>query len=331
MVDKSIFPILSVDRGEIRWENYLEELTPVQNHMGVFFKREDYFAPLGYGGVNGSKLRQCIYLFDKNSQAGGIISGSSVKSPQLSISSTVALHYGIRPVIQVIGATTPVTALRHPNVNIAAKLGSEFVISKVAYNPALQRMVQLLSKENPSFYVLQYGISTSEEEANEFYSLGAKQVKNFPYGAKDLVIPTGSGNSTISILLGVSKYRPPNLKRVHLIGIGPSKLDFIKHRLELMGVKEERLPELIYYDLIKSKYTTYQDEVPYSWGDIDMHPTYEGKVMKFLTETMPNLLCETTCVWLIGSKPSWEAMAPYLPESEPLMLSLYKDSNYALG
>ena len=61
----TIFQTLSLDRSQIHWEEQLLELTPVEEVGGVWFKREDYFAPLGYSGINGSKLRQCIYLIDE--------------------------------------------------------------------------------------------------------------------------------------------------------------------------------------------------------------------------------------------------------------------------
>jgi hypothetical protein len=58
---QSIFPVLALDRAQVQWEQHLGELTPWENRDGVWFKREDYFAPLGYGGPNGSKMRQLIW------------------------------------------------------------------------------------------------------------------------------------------------------------------------------------------------------------------------------------------------------------------------------
>src|SRR3990167_6033243 len=100
----SIFPVLSLDPGQVHWEDYLDTLTPVEEHEGVYFKRDDYFAPLGYGGINGSKLRQCIYLINqaRNLGAAGILSAASVRSPQLSMSTAVAKPYGL-PAVQIIG------------------------------------------------------------------------------------------------------------------------------------------------------------------------------------------------------------------------------------
>lgn len=51
----TIFKTLSLDRELVRWEEHLGELTPWENRHGMWFKREDYFAPLGYGGPNGKE------------------------------------------------------------------------------------------------------------------------------------------------------------------------------------------------------------------------------------------------------------------------------------
>ena len=38
-------------------------LTPVEKHDNIYFKRDDLFCP--YGDVNGGKVRQTIKLFEK--------------------------------------------------------------------------------------------------------------------------------------------------------------------------------------------------------------------------------------------------------------------------
>ena len=58
MIDTT-FETCSLDRKLIHWEDHIHDLSPVEQHGGLFFKREDFFAPLGYGNINGSKLRVC--------------------------------------------------------------------------------------------------------------------------------------------------------------------------------------------------------------------------------------------------------------------------------
>lgn len=87
-MENSIFPVLSIDPDESKWEDHLFDLTPVEKVGDMWFKREDKFAPLGYGGINGSKLRQAIWLVleqskIEKSEVSSLISGASIKSPQL--------------------------------------------------------------------------------------------------------------------------------------------------------------------------------------------------------------------------------------------------------
>lgn len=321
----SIFPEFSINRSVVDWSQYLYELTPFEQVEGVWFKREDKFAPLGYGGINGSKLRQCIYLIDKyvkeTKNPTGILSGASVKSPQLSMSTAVAKHYGLES-IQVIGATKPETAMLHENVAIAAHLGAKFVITSVAYNPVLQKKVVELQKTYPDYFKLEYGISVSgsAKDIEAFHRIGAEQVKNFPDEVENLVIPTGSANSAISILYGLALYPPKNLKTIYLVLIGPNKTDFMQERLEriakVAGI-QDIYGEYEYkgFDLHGTGYASYGDEMPESHSDITFHPTYEGKCWRYLKANAPELLTDKTCLWIVGSKPKLENMP--LASSEP--------------
>lgn len=323
-MEGSVFSTFSLLRNDLHWEDYLGELTPFEKHQGVWFKREDYFAPLGYGGINGSKLRQCIYLVDRYVKEAknptGILSGASVKSPQLSMSTAVAKHYGLDS-IQVIGATKPETAMLHDNVAIAAHLGAKFVITSVAYNPVLQKKVVELHKTYPDYFKLEYGISISgsSKDIEAFHRIGAEQVRNFPDEVEQLIIPTGSANSAISVLYGLALYPPKNLKTIYLVLIGPNKTDFMQERLEkiseITGLDMYGEYEYKGFDLHGTGYATYGDEMPESYEDIEFHPTYEGKVWRYLNAEHPELLTDKTCLWIVGSKPKLENMP--LASSEP--------------
>lgn len=37
-MSKSIFPVFSMSRSDIRWEDHLGDLTPWENHQGIWFK-----------------------------------------------------------------------------------------------------------------------------------------------------------------------------------------------------------------------------------------------------------------------------------------------------
>jgi 1-aminocyclopropane-1-carboxylate deaminase/D-cysteine desulfhydrase-like pyridoxal-dependent ACC family enzyme len=346
---ETIFQTLSLDRSESRWEERIFDLTPVEGVGNLRFKREDKFAPLGYGGINGSKLRQCIWLvteYLKEPGAVGMISGTSVKSPQLPMGSAIAAHYGLKS-LHVIGATNTDAAIRHENVAMATWFGARFAINpNIAYNPVLQKKVRDLKETDPElsqYFYLEYGITLDHHShpggrIERFHFIGSEQVRNLPDDMETLVIPSGSCNSTVSILYGLARFRPKNLKRVYLIGIGPPKLQLIEERLEIISrvaglptrlfkrdyishpdvqseyeaTVDEPLYELIHHDLHTTGYVDYQTEVPFSYKGIEFHPTYEGKMMTYVCEKLPALLNHKSVFWIVGSKPRAENMRALL-------------------
>ncbi|CAB4162902.1 hypothetical protein UFOVP787_172 [uncultured Caudovirales phage] len=369
---ETIFDKISIDRSVIKWSDYMFNLTPIEKVGDTFFKREDKFAPLGYGGINGSKLRQCIWLTDEyvknHSNPVGIISGTSVKSPQLPMGSAVAEHYNLDSV-HVIGATKPSIANKHENVAMATWFNAKFyIVPNIAYNPVLQRKVKhLLEKDKflKDYFYLEYGITLDHKlnppkRVEQFHFIGSEQVKNIPDHIENLIIPAGSCNSCTSILYGIARFAPKNLKNVYLIGIGPNKIDFIEERLDIIekisgvytksykriyhdspniqqkyetnvldfsGNNVDYKFNLHHFDLHTTKYVDYQDEMPYNYYGIELHPTYEGKVMTYVMEKMPSLINNKTMFWIVGSKPRKENMYKYLGEkygSFPKSINEYK-------
>jgi len=342
----SVFNKFTIDRNKINWEDYLSVITPIEKVGEMYFKREDYFAPLGYGGINGSKLRQAIWLL-KEIKSGTIISGASIKSPQLPMSSAVAEHFGLDS-IHIIGATKPETAILHENVKMATWFGAKFKIVKVGYNPFLQREVDRLIFRDKTFHKLNYGITCKSENIEDivnFHMLGASQTENIPDFIEDLIIPAGSCNSCISVIMGIMLFKPVSLKRLHLVGISPNKISFINERLKLMSLylkenllnfnkkfdfgKLECLPgknsiDLYYYDLNGTGWTTYQDEVKFNYNSIEFHPTYEGKCFSYLSKVLPNLIKETSLFWIIGSKPFIKNMIDNYNVGVPNKICLYE-------
>lgn len=340
MSNKTIFVDTSIKReaplGSNHWEDYLKVFTPVEQIENMTFKREDHFAPLGYGGINGSKVRQCIYLVNEYHNSVpkewqvGLISGASVKSPQLAAGTIVAAHYGMESV-HVIGATKPESALWHENVKIAYEYGAGFYINKVAYNPALQSAVKKIMQDEyyKNWFYLEYGIGLDHkthtpQEVEAFHDVGANQVANLPSTMKTLIIPSGSCNTLVTILYGLAKYGATDLNKIILMYIGPDRKKFVKERLEMIksvnGIDGMRLYDIVEeHDLHSTKYATYDQEMPFTYGDIEMHPTYEGKCMRYLKEKLPEYEVPETCLWVVGSKPYLKNMPKernYAPSEE---------------
>jgi len=310
----TVFPTLSLDREVVQWEQHLGTLTPWEHRGGVWFKREDYFAPLGYGGPNGSKMRQLIWYMNRF-RAGKthVLTGASVQSPQLSMSAIVGAHYGLKS--RQIVYSRPHTVLKHENPRIAAGFGAVFDYASGPYNPILQRMVADVSKD--SSLVVEYGITVPHdrypvEDVLKFHEVGANQVRNLPPEVRSLIVPAGSCNSLCSMLLGLSR-DSKNLQRLRIIGIGPDKRPWVRHRMLLMGVDVERLPFIIeYHSLHDTGYSRYTDHFRgETYEGIKFHPTYEAKMWRWLRESASLTADDETGFWIVGSAPDTRVVEPF--------------------
>lgn len=356
----SIFPVFSFDRNVIKWEDYLHVLTPVQTIEDPFlgkmqFKREDYFAPLGYGAVNGTKGRAGLWLAYEHFKEHGvvdIIHGTVVHSPQNYFYPILAKHFGGK-CTTVLGATKPATCLNHPMVRAAAILGSDFNFVSMGYNSSLQKRCKEFKAAHPEYLYGEYGITLDHnvhpiERVAEFAKIGGEQVQNIPDDVETLIIPFGSANSATGIFTGLAMYPKPNLKKVVLIGIGPNRLDWVEERLNAIGkhlglptitawlknyhhggaaisgkkettkklfgskkpVDQAATPvfEVEHYDLHTTNWVRYQDLMQEDFGGLEMHPRYEGKVLRYIKENAPELINEKSLFWVVGSYPRIEPM-----------------------
>lgn len=295
----------------------LDALTPVEERNGRLYKREDlYTAP---GGVNGAKLRACQYLIGQGAAQGKtrVISAASILSPQSAMAAVVARQYGMRPWI-ILGATRAETAIRQSSVQIAASQDADFEIVPVGFNPYLQAAAAKRLHKSPDAYWLNYGITTPKDATTEqlraFVDVGARQTRNLPDHVRTLVLPFGSGNTATGVMAGLAKHRPAGLERVILVGIGPDRRRWMQERLERL---EATFPVHIdHYDLHGTGFARYGDKMPGQADGIQLHPTYEGKVVRYLDGIMPpwwEARDGSTCLWIVGGplpKPARVADAP---------------------
>lgn len=278
-------------------------ISPVELRDGRWYKREDLCA-LG-AGVNGSKLRACDHLIRQGAAAGArrVISAASVLSPQSAMAAILARRYGLDCTI-VLGGTRPDTAFRHRSPALARDNGARFEFIGVGYNPALQAHAARLRAADPLSYWLQYGITTppdaSARDLRAFHQITADQVVNLPDGIRTLVVPFGSGNTGAGVLMGLNQHRPASLERVVLMAIGPDRRAWLRNRFEAMGVS---LPRHRVVDLHGTGFAAYGDSMPGQADGITLHPTYEGKVVRYLDQTAPDWWVRrdgTTCLWIVG-------------------------------
>ena len=316
---QTIFPTLALDRAQVQWEQHLADLTPWENHDGVWFKREDYFAPLGYGGPNGSKMRQLIWYMNRFREGKThVLTGASIQSPQLSMSAIVGAHYGLK--CRQVVYSKPHTVLTHENPSIAAGFGAVFEYVSGPYNPIIQRRVVDLTQ--PTSLVVEYGITVPHdrypaEDVRKFHEVGANQMRNLPDEVKTLIVPAGSCNSLCSMLLGLSR-DSKNLNRLRIVGIGPDKRKWVRERMTIMGVDLDTLPFVTeYHSLHDTGFSRYSDKFKgESHGGINFHPTYEAKIWRWLRESASLYADDHTGFWIVGSAPNPAVVRPFFTNKE---------------
>jgi hypothetical protein len=284
------------------------ELTPIDLRNGRYYKREDLFRNEQYG-VNGAKFRACRHLMEKAVQRGAkaVVSASSVLSPQAAMAGVLAEEFGL-PCTLVLGASKPETAPKHVSVKIAMDAGADLNLdSKVAYNPVIQGAGKRLAEERGAWQ-LPYGITTPDnaplEDIEAFLAVGGAQVMNLPNEVETLVLPFGSGNTAAGVLYGLWNFSmPENLKRVVLVGVGPDRLPWVKNRLDRVGVKMDQFSFQLEHMPLHGWFADYGDKMPETVDDIVMHPTYEGKVVRFLNGSDNewwHARDGKTCFWIVG-------------------------------
>lgn len=302
----------------MRWIDTIYDLTPIELFDGMYFKRDDKFAPLGLGDINGAKLRQCIWLVDGWVKQGckGVVSGSVSQSPQHAFISEICKHYRIGCVITYSKKDIE----KSPYLFRAKRLGAKMLYSKVGYAKTLGALAKKTLEVLPNHEFLETNI-TLEENCNswsrirDFHAVGAEQVKNIPDNITTLVMPCGSCNSSTSILYGLIKYPKPNIKTIVLMGIGNHgsyNIEYIEHRLKHISDKTDGMfdwsfegkegfrHKMRYENLNGTGYCDYSDTFNEKAGSIYFHPRYEGKCIRYFKQYMKDLWNEKTLFWIVG-------------------------------
>ena len=139
----------------------MTELTPVEEHQGIFFKRDDLCAPYGENFITGGKIRQCRDLIKTNldyivNECGSTIAtAASIQSPQSPIVAKVAQEFGLKSIIG-FGNTTIEGALKQKSMSWCRDLDAELVVlsESQGFNNVLYSNLNKLSETRPMFKVL---------------------------------------------------------------------------------------------------------------------------------------------------------------------------------
>lgn len=273
------------------------ELTPVQEIDGLYVKRDDLFAPFGAGSVNGGKLRQCWMLVNRiKDEYKSTISCCSIHSPQAPISAAVSKHFGL-PCHIYYGGTKEERLNELSMPKIVRKFEGQIEIYPSGRHSILYAKARQNAEKDNSF-IISYGFNLKDYPELIFGAV-ADQVENIPHDLDNLVVTCGSGITTTGIIHGLSKFKK-KIKHLYLVATAPSREKMIKDALEETALDVD----YTIVDLFHRKGFVYEDgEEAYLEG-IELHPNYEAKAYKWLTEESGiNLHDYRTLFWIVGSKP----------------------------
>jgi len=292
-----------------------QELTPVQEIDGIYFKRDDLFAPFGIGNLNGGKLRQGICLLSQAKQEGytRAITGSSLISQQSPIVAAVSKYLGMSCRV-VYGGTKQSLIYRHHMPRLVSFFGGSIEIISTGRSNVLQYYAK--RTQLPGEFIVEYGVNCKNPNYfAPFYEITARQVQNLPDGLENLVLDCGSGISATGILYGLKKYNK-KICNVWVVGTAPNRKKKIKDRLAHISILTGAdcwNVSFNYVDLFGSG-IKYEDRFEAVLGDgTRLHPNYEGKVWAWLKEDLscpmkpPRLSWRATCFWIVGSEPTFLA------------------------
>lgn len=279
------------------------ELTPVQNLGGYYFKRDDLYRPFLFSPINGTKLRQCVALVNKNRECAsrGIITGTSVLSPQAAITATVAKAMGYRCTI-LYGGTTEDGLMRYEYPRLCKRLGANVTIASASGMTTVLNAICKKRVAHTGELNIKYGFDL-RNNIDVFIQSVAQQVANVPDGLDSISLVVGSAITLIGVLCGIAMYEK-DVKKIVGVGCAPNRMTKIKEYAAV--IKQELgislpLDRLEYVDAFAKykgfKYENTMENVRFH--GITFHPRYEAKAFKYVYNMIPRN--ERNLFWINGA------------------------------
>jgi 1-aminocyclopropane-1-carboxylate deaminase/D-cysteine desulfhydrase-like pyridoxal-dependent ACC family enzyme len=270
-------------------------ITPIEEHRGIFYKRDDYYQPFEDVPLSGGKVRQALnlihdnYRYIKNECNGIIATGTSVNSPQGIIVARVAKEFGFQSLL-IVGATKKETLLTNPLIVNAINLGAKVDLkSKLGYDSTLTARINELEK-NLKFFVVKFGINL-DTNPNAIIDSIALQVQNLPTDLDVLIVPVGSAITFGGILKGLIKY---NIKPKRVIGVqiaGYDRTDVVNRILDQDTIDYEFYPDKTY---------AYSKHLTLFFNDREfLDKIYEAKAYDFMMRNI-DVKNNKVLFWIVG-------------------------------
>ena len=267
------------------------EITPVEKHNGIYYKRDDLYAP--YGDVNGGKVRQTIEILENCNIESGIIASTSVHSPSSTIFSRVAKEYNI-PCIIAVGGTKDENLDKLPMMRLCKYFGAEVrIVAGHGYKSAITAQIKKAQREN-GYYNPDF--SRHIHTHPELMFVNTAQVSNIPDELDVLVAPMGSGIQFANILKGIHKYNK-SVKRIIGVHVGPDRRKLIDSYLTSQSLWDERINYK--YELVSTNSSYSQPEIQ-RVGDFELDDIYEAKAHKWMLDNID--LNQKILFWCVGRR-----------------------------
>jgi 1-aminocyclopropane-1-carboxylate deaminase/D-cysteine desulfhydrase-like pyridoxal-dependent ACC family enzyme len=280
----------------------ITDLTPIEYHDGVYFKRDDLYTPFSdLPELSGGKTRQMQMLMDylfKNNlwKYNGLITYSGVTSAQSLIVSRIAYENNIPCIIGVGVNKKHFDIEKHPALSASKKYNAEVVaVAGIGFSKVLETRCKYIA-DKLNYFLIDFGLNVDKHAFGIIRGI-ASQVQNLPNDIDNLIIPCGSGVSMAGIIVGLKLY---NKKVKRIVGIQISGYDR-KQKINTILSQFDIKPDYEFY--IDETYN-YNKHVKYSINDnFDLSMVYEAKAYQYFQNRKQELNIsdnEKTLFWCIG-------------------------------
>ncbi len=282
------------------------DVTPIDFCNKVFYKRDDLYTPFGDDHVNGGKVRQAVQLFDeihddiRDNHNGGVVTASSVHSPQSAIIAKVAQEHGFKCIIAV-GGTKPDTLYNHHIMRLSKFYGADIeIVAGHGMTSAIDAGAKKKIIALNGYKLIKFAISL-ESNPEAIFDGVTDQVANIPDELDNLIIPVGSGIQFAGIIRGLKKY---NKKVKRIVGVAfcdrTKSINAHLDRFKYENFPEEEVIDFDDYEIVLTKYP-YSKSIWESFDGVVLDDIYEGKAHKWMRENIDTEK-EKTLFWIVGRR-----------------------------
>ena len=278
---------------------HINDLTPVEVHDGIFYKRDDKYMPFDDVPLSGGKVRQACSLLLENYEHirddcdGLVATASALSSPQGIIIARVAKEFGFRSLILFGGTHKKSVLKKHPLTLYITNFGARVnLTAKLGYDDVVQSYLKKLIKEGLKCFNVRFGINLSSSPKSIIEAIG-RQVQNIPDDLDMLIIPCGSCITACGIMWGLQEYNKVP-KKIYLIQISNKFRE--KEISEASNALKIQFPE---YTYIKDATYPYNKKVRLPFGGGYMDPIYEGKAFDYMNKHI-DTKGKKVLFWIVG-------------------------------